>query len=69
MCEAKSDAARIGGPAPETDGRPVSLQALPPLCVALAEIGVKLDRLEDALHDLTQVLARVVGPPWDITGN
>jgi hypothetical protein len=39
------------------------------LCASLAEIGAKLDRLEDAVHDLSQVLARSVGPPWDITGN
>jgi hypothetical protein len=32
---------------------------------SIGEIGPKLDRIEDALHDIAQVLARTVGPPWD----
>ena len=70
MCEARSDAAARLASAPSgADGRPVPVETLPQLCTALAELGVKLDRLEDAVHDLTQVLARGVGPPWDITSN
>ncbi len=69
MSDATSDAARLVGAPPGADRGPASVDTLPQLCTALAEIGVKLDRLEDAVHDLTQVLARGVGPPWDITGN
>jgi hypothetical protein len=59
-----------GGDPTEAGDRPPPEPALADatrqLCSALADIGGKLDRLEDAVHDLTSVLARAVGPPWDV---
>src|SRR5688500_7015581 len=62
MREIRSQNGRASSaPAPAKDGAAGDLQRL---CSSLTEIGLKLDRLEDTLHDLTQVLARAVGPPW-----
>ena len=68
MSQTGSSGHRLVGAEADSSTRPVTGGEITALCTVLTDLGVKLDRLEDAVQDLTQVLARSIGPPWDVTG-
>ena len=67
MAEIDPNGARVAATASPDHSDHPRPEPLSTLNASMAEIGSKLDRIEDALHDIAQVLARAVGPPWDET--